>query len=490
MNFRTVFITIVSLSVIVAGFLAWRFFETAGQIHIENDASRTNFENISSLLPGQEREKLEGEDTGRINILLLGRAGEHYPGKNLTDTVMIASVDTETRKVGFLSLPRDLFVPIPGTDLSTKLNSLYQYGLARGDGADAILSSVEHVTGIDIPYFIILDFDGFEKIIDDLGGIKVYSERNLLDTRYPGKNYSYETFELSAGWHELDGATALKYARERHSDPEGDFGRAKRQQEIIKAAQEKAFSTTTYLNIVTLDRLLRTLGESIRTNLSIAEIASLAELGKTIDLHNASTVVVDAWKKESLLRVDHIEVGPVRAFILVPRTGNWNEIRDLASNIFDQETARKRRERIAEEQPRILFLSRPEHTVETGALSRTLSASFPGSLIRVGTSATLAKTGGNGIMDMTSLRKPYSLDELIRLLDAEKVSEIPKDVRETGPPKDSPDLVVVLGEDFFDRTISETTLGDSGGDATAAENGFSDFLEPQPKKEQGTRSKE
>jgi len=479
MNLRLLFSIIATLLLAILGFFTWRFFETAGRIHIENDASKTNFENISSLLPGKEREKLEGEDAGRINILLLGRAGEHYPGKNLTDTVIVASIDTKARKAGFLSLPRDLFAPIPNTGLSTKLNSLYQYGLSQEIGADAVVSSVEHITGIDIPYFISLDFDGFEKIIDDLGGVKIHSERDIRDTRYPGKNYSYETFELSAGWHELDGATALKYARERHSDPEGDFGRAKRQQALIKAAREKAFSASTYLNAVTLDRLLRTLGESIKTNLSVAEIASLAELGKTIDLHNASTAVVDAWKKESLLRVDHIQVGPIRAFILVPRTGNWSEIRDLAENIFDQETMRKRQEHIKEEQPDILLVSRPEHAAKASLLARTLAASFPDTDIRTGTSISLSKIRESGIMDMTSLQKPYTLDELLKLLDAKKVSTAPTDIRENGSAKDAADFVVVLGEDFFEQTLSETTLDEIQKGSVTEENSFSDFLEPQ-----------
>ncbi len=480
MNLRHIILIMAAALIAALAFFAWRFFETAERIHIENDTAGSGFENFSSLLPGKEREKLEGEDTGRINILLLGRAGERYPGKNLTDTVMIASIDTTAHKAGFLSLPRDLFVPIPGTELSTKLNSLYQHGLSRGDGTDTILSSVKHITGIDIPYFVILDFDGFEKIIDDLGGVRVFSERDIVDTRYPGKNYSYETFELPAGWHTLDGKTALKYARERHSDPEGDFGRAKRQQQIIKAAQEKAFSASTYLNIVTLDRLLTTLGESVRTNLSIAEFASLAELGKTIDLHNASTAVVDAWKKESLLRVDHIQVGPVRAFILVPRIGNWNEIRDLAENIFDQEAIRRQRERVAQERPDILLVSRPEHAAETHALSRTLAALFPDSLIRTGMSASLTKTRESAIMDTTSLAKPYALDALLKIVDAEKTDSAPEDIRTDNRMKTDPDLIVILGEEFFDRTISETTLEETEQEMGDADE-FSDFLEPLPK---------
>lgn len=457
----------------------WKFFTVSEKIHIENPSARGTYENLSSLLPGGERERLSGEDEGRLNILLLGRAGEKYPGKHLTDTVMLISIDTEKRRAGFLSLPRDLYAPIPGTNLYTKLNSLYQYGLSSGDGADIVLRAVEHMTGLDIPYFISLDFDGFERIIDDLGGVKIYSERDIRDTRYPGKNYSYETFELSAGWHELDGKTALKYARERHSDPEGDFGRAKRQQEIIKAAQEKAFSAETYLNIFTITRLLETLGDSVRTNLSIAEIASLAELGKTTDLRNASTVVVDAWRKESLLRVSHVEVAGARAFILVPRTGNWSEIREISAHIFDQEDIRKRTGQVALEAPSILVISRPEDASQAAAFARTIKGAL-GSGIEAdtATSPTLEKSVKNAIMDRTSLGKPYSLDSLLRTFGLEKsTASVPADVRNTKVSK--ADFIILYGESPADTPVSETTLDETDGDGVDIQDEFSDFLEPQ-----------
>jgi hypothetical protein len=114
--------------------------------------------------------------------------------------------------------------------------------------------TVTEITGLPIHYFVILDFDGFEKIIDTVGGVRINAERDFLDTRYPGKNYGYETFQLSKGWHSLDGATALKYVRERHADPEGDFGRAKRQQETIRAVRDKVFSVPTFLNPVMISR--------------------------------------------------------------------------------------------------------------------------------------------------------------------------------------------------------------------------------------------
>lgn len=477
---KRILVTVSVLFVALAALLGWKFFTVSERIHIENPSAKGTYENLSSILPGQGRERLFGEGDGRINILLLGRAGEKYPGKHLTDTVMLASIDTEGHRAGFLSLPRDLYAPIPDTNLYTKLNSLYQYGLSSGDDADIVRRAVEHMTGVDIPYFISIDFDGFERVIDDLGGVKIFSARDIRDTRYPGKNYSYETFELSAGWHELDGKTALKYARERHSDPEGDFGRAKRQQEIIKAAQEKAFSAETYLNVFTITRLLETLGDSVRTNLSLAEIASLAELGKTTDLRNASTVVIDAWRKESLLRVSHIEIeGGIRSFILVPRTGNWNEIRSIAGSLFDQEDMRKRAEAVAMEEPTILVVSRPEDAREAVAFVRTVKGTLGNNTAAYNTtSLALEKSGKSAIIDRTSTGKPYSLDSLLRAFDLERSSVgLPRDIKESEVSK--ADFVILYEKNPSDTPVSEITLDEANQSGTAKEDEFSDFLEPR-----------
>ncbi len=464
-------------------FIGWKIVSTGEEIHIENPSAKNTFENITSILPGNERETLSGEENKRVNILLLGRAGEKYPGKHLTDTVILVSIDTEGHRAGFLSLPRDLYTPIPGTDLYTKLNSLYQYGLSEGSQGEIVRQAVEDITGVDIPYFISLDFDGFERVIDDLGGIKIYSERDIFDTRYPGKNYSYETFELSKGWHELDGKTALKYARERHSDPEGDFGRAKRQQEIIKAAQEKAFSTQTYLNAFTLSRLLDTLGDSVRTNLSIAEIASLGELAKTTDLRNASTAIIDAWKKESLLRVSHIQVGEARAFILVPRTGNWNEIREVARNIFDQTDLQKRKAAIAEEAPTIRIITTSKHFADAKKFSRAIQSSLDiETPLSVEILPTLEKSDKNAIIDHTDTKKPYALDTLIKSFDLEK---LPRESMPEAPrsrKNQEADFTIVFRDNATETPLSEMTQGEKDDTIVKPEEEFSDFLAPQKKK--------
>ncbi len=473
-SIRYLIAAVIAVPTVALLFLGIRVLRTAEKIHVDNASSSGAFGNLASVLPGGKREPLKGEENGRVNILLLGRAGKNYPGQNLTDTIMLASIDTREHRAAFLSIPRDLFVPIPGSGLYTKLNSVYQYGLNQGDGADSVIGAVEELTGQDIPYYAALDFDGFEKVIDDIGGIRVESARDILDTRYPGKNYSYETFELSAGWHTLDGATALKYARERHDDPEGDFGRAKRQQQIIKAFQEKALSIRTYLDVFTANRLLDTLGDSVRTNLTMSQIGSLIEIGKTTDLRNASTAVVDAWKKESLLRVSHMDMNGIRAFILVPRTGNWNEIRDLASNIFDKQELDRKRGGMEQEKASILILSRPEEASVASRFAAALNDAVPAEDIRVSTENTIRMSPKSAVFDRTNLGKPFTLDSLLGTFSLERTADMPTLPAGT---KDA-DFVIVIGNDVKEHPLPEASLGSDSSDA-AGDDPFSEYFTPQ-----------
>lgn len=423
-----------------------------------------------------EHSLLRGEAEGRINVLLLGRAGEHYPGKNLTDTVIIMSIDTTTKKVALLSLPRDLFVPIVGSDYNTKLNSLYQYGLSQNEGVTPLEQTIEHITGAPLHYFITLDFDGFEKIVDTLGGISLEVTRDLYDPRYPGKNYSYETFEIKKGWQTLDGATALKYVRERHSDPEGDFGRAKRQQQVIQALKNKAFSLGTLTNIVAINRLIDTLGESIKTDIAVEDMARFLELIQTLDTQNVTATVIDAWKKESLLRVSHIDVGGVTAFILVPRVGNWSELKEASNNIFHRDEQEKRKQAITAEQPtlRLYFSVADREAAEKMAtlirdelgfshVSTLPSPPFP---IRPKESIIVRQVG---------LQKPFSLDELLKRFSLRDATVLPFSSSQI---KES-DFTIVIGGD-----LAETFSLPLGNEVQAREDDttFSEPLPPQPKK--------
>jgi LCP family protein required for cell wall assembly len=419
---------------------------------------------------------LDGEKNGRVNILLLGRAGEKYPGRNLTDTVMLLSLDTTKKQVGLLSLPRDLFAPIPGTGLSTKLNSLYQIGLNEEVGTEILRKSVAEITGQPIHYYAMIDFDGFERMIDALGGIQVEVLRDIYDPRYPGKNYSYETFELKKGWQKLDGKTALKYARERHDDPEGDFGRTKRQQQIMQAVRDRAWSLPTFLNPFALSGFLESLGESVTTDIPPERLGRFIELARSLDTKNVSTIVIDAWKKESLLRVSHIESGGVRAFILVPRSGTWAEIHDAAEHLFEEHERGAKAAAMKRESAKILVLTAPRYRANAEALVADIRETFPVASVKLQSDGGLDGVSEAAmIQDKSGVRAPYTLDTLIA-----RYGLAVGDIRGAAAlTRDDIDLVILYNQ----SGPSLPTL-----DAADAALGETDFQEPlAPQKNPYTR---
>lgn len=427
-------------------FFLFKFNQVSRNITIENYQNPPTLKDsalsiISSLT--QEKKELKRDENGRINILLLGIAGKGKPGGNLTDTIMIMSVDTKTNKIAFLSLPRDLYTKIPETSHQTKINSIYQYGINRDEGITPLLETVENITDSPIHYFIVLNFDGFTKIINDIGGITITNERDIYDPRYPGPNYSYELFELKKGVHEINGETALKYARQRHGDPEGDFGRAKRQQQVIQATKNKMFSAKTYLNIFTINRILNTLGDNIKTNIQVEELENFLELAKKSDTQNITNAVVDAWKKDSLLRVSHIYYDNIRAFVLIPRIGNYSEIQELSKNIFNLNKIQQRKVNIQKEKASVAIINQSDEN----DLAKKIQELLEGfeitetSIIKSENyTSTIAQTK---IVSVNQQQKLFSLDEIIK-----KVPAVLSNENVMLKNKEDYDFILFIGNDL------------------------------------------
>lgn len=422
-------------------YLIWKTYSVSKKVSL-NPQQHSFSSDVKSVVASfsENHKPLNGESEGRINILLLGAAGEKKPGKNLTDTIMVMSIDTKSNKVGFLSLPRDLYVPIPNTKSFTKINGIYQYGLANNQGSDLIKQTVEQVTGIPIHYFVVADFDGFTKIIDDIGGINVMVQRDIYDARYPGPNYSYETFEIKKGLHKLDGATALKYVRERHDDPEGDFGRAKRQQQVLQSVKNKIFSMQTLFNVIAINNMLNTVGDNIKTDISFDDLNGFLELSKKLDTQNISNVVVDAWKKDSLLKVSHVMLGNARAFILIPRVGNYSAIHDEAANLFDHDAIAKRKKEIENEKASIAIINESGDTSLLPKIKSVLSESLSLSNIVSQTNSRMMREK-TVVIDNTDGKKIYTLDELLKKLPAIRASETTNT---------KADFTIIIGSDLRD----------------------------------------
>lgn len=470
---KKVFISISCVILFWCGYFSWKLYHisraiqtTSAQASVNEPSTLANISSIAAALISNKHTPLKGEDSGRINILLLGKAGEHHSGRDLTDTVMIMSIDTRTKKIALLSLPRDLYVQIPDTHTFTKLNAIYQHGLAQDKGLETIEATIENITKLPISYSFVIDFDGFEKVINALGGVNVEVLRDIYDPRYPGPNFSYETFEIKKGWQVLDGATALKYVRERHNDPDGDFGRAKRQQQVIQAVKSKAFSLKTFVDAFALNDLLTILGDNIKTSITSDEIGSFIALSKQVDTNNITNVVVDAWKPESLLKVSHVMVGPTRMFTLVPRVGNYSEIQDVAANLFDINALKRRAESIATEEASITLINQSSNPQLATRVRKILQDSLGFSQVHIGSTKEIASLNtstetsqdASFIIDTTFRQKPFSLDELLKKL---PITLKQDDTITTPDNTPASDFVMILGDKLNnDLNFEEDSIDD------------------------------
>ncbi len=435
--------------------LAFKFYSTSKKV-IDSNQSASFVESLKDIA-SSDRKALRGEQYDRINILLVGIAGKNYPGANLTDSIIVASINPKTYQTALLSIPRDLYVQIPDTNSYTKINALYaraQDKDASGkSGIENLKSAIADITGQPIDYYIALDFDGFKQIINELDGIKVQVPKDLHDERYPGPNYSYQTFDIKQGLQTVDGDIALKFARTRH-DEDGDFGRAYRQQLILESARSKAFSLETILNIPQLSNLLDTLGEHLRTDIQLSELNSFVDLIKKIDTHTTTNKVLDAGKPDSVMAVSHVYLGGVRAFILIPRTGRYDEIQDISKNIFDLELINRKKAAIKLENTSIAIVNESGVKGFDGKLKNLLDkfdyhTEFGQPKPKETSRRYVSKSASDTtVYDLTGGLKPFSLEDLSKKLGA-KISIYPPDT--ISSQCKSADFCLVAGSDISDK---------------------------------------
>jgi len=226
-------------------------------------------------------------DPARINILLLGldaREAERGPWR--TDTMILISIDPAARAAGLLSIPRDLWVSIPGYAVDGKINTAHFIGDVQGypGGGPALArATVERTFDLPVPYYVRLNFSAFERFIDLIGGVDIYVEQPIDDPAYPDESYGFEPLHIDAGWQHMDGRLALKYARTRHSAM-GDFDRIRRQQQVIQAVRDAIVRSDRLPGLIAqIGPVLDALGDSVQTNLTLGQLAQLARLGAQID---------------------------------------------------------------------------------------------------------------------------------------------------------------------------------------------------------------
>ncbi len=278
---------------------------------------------------------LKGEERGRVNILLLGMTGVPHPAPYLTDTIILLSVKPNEYALALLSLPRDLLVQVPGQKTYTKINSLYNM---NGRDPAFIRQKAEEITGQRIDYFAALDISAVETIVDELGGLNVLVPEEVSDPRFPADNGGTETFFVQKGWRWFDGRTVQRYLRTRHSEG-GDFARMRQQQAVLEALRKKVFGLRLPYDIPAMLSLYRALASRIQTDIDEQAMKRLYDIAKTIRYDKVTHRVVDGDPNDqnSLLKSKTFTLGGEPAFVLVPKTGDFDyySIREVVESIFN-----------------------------------------------------------------------------------------------------------------------------------------------------------
>lgn len=274
--------------------------------------------------PGEPIPTWEGKE--RVNILVMGidaRPGEAGPWR--TDTMIVLTVDPLTKSAGMLSIPRDLWVPIPGygegrINTANYLGDAYDY---PGGGPALAARTVQYNLGVPIHHYVRVDFSAFVELVDLIGGIDIYVPEEIKDPFYPDSNYGYDPLYIPAGWVHMDGELALKYARTRHSG-RGDFDRAARQQQVLLAVLDKV----TRLNLLPqllpqVPKIWETVRNSVvmDPNLTLDKVVRLAHLATQIPKENLRSAVIDETCTEMWTTPDGQQV-------LVPVRDRMREVRD------------------------------------------------------------------------------------------------------------------------------------------------------------------
>lgn len=266
-------------------------------------------------------------EENRIDILLLGIRGKGDPlaGEYLTDTMMVLSIKTDEGKAAMLSVPRDLFVRIPGWGKMEKINAAYAYGLAlHRDGLRTATLAVERVVGVDIDYTVAVNFSAFTALIDMVGGVDVYVPREFVEASQWGF-----AFRVPQGMNHMDGNTALYYARSRYAT--SDFDRARRQQDILIALEDKIMDLGVLANPIKLGKMLDALSAGVDTDIDFISLLGLVKYADQIDRSTLTRMVLDDSPNGFL-----VSGYANSAYVLYPKEGieNYSNIKEQFRNIF------------------------------------------------------------------------------------------------------------------------------------------------------------
>lgn len=459
-------ISLAAMAVIVPmlfSFLSARLIDAAAKLNpMRPEEKKLSFIDQVRHLVGNSERRLRGEERDRVNILVLGEGGEGHDGPHLTDTILLFALEPSTKRVGVLSLPRDLWVPLPDIGQG-KINSANAMAEKRrpGSGGDYARRTISELIGRPIDYYVRVDFSAFKTLIDDVGGVTVNVERAFTDFAYPTDDALFKKVSFDKGWQTMNGETALEFVRSRHgNNNEGsDFARSARQQKVLLALKEKVVSFDTLLNPSRVAGILETLQSHVITDMELWEVVKLAKIMKQVEPARLVRHVLDD-RPEGPLYASTMRVSDGDTFVLLPRRDDWSDVRRIARDILDESVATVDQPPPAPKPARVEIRN---GTIQPGLAKKTqdLLAKVGYDVVQIGNtkSQNQEKTV---IYDLTNGGRPDALQTLQNLLNAEVALTLPgylasgltpssltlsNEGQESGG--DGVDFLVVLGKNYL-----------------------------------------
>lgn len=329
MNLKIKILIIFVLLAILSSFylIGAKFFGMAKTIYEFEDMSKAEIANQFKQIVLNDYVNLKTNRDGKTNILILGIAGPGHNGENLTDTIIILTISQDRRKITLNSVPRDLYVESPDKQYWEKINSLYaRSGSSEPrEGIRALAEKISEIAGFEINYYLLMDFEGFKKLVDEVGGVDYVLEEDISDPAFPDNNFGYDPLFLKAGDYHLNGDLALKISRSRHNI-KGDLSRIARQHQIIKALKEKIEQKKIWNDFFAVNNILNIISQNIKTDITLPEMQKLNTIAKNIQEIKSkipSANMDGDYTDTALLKTAKIN----DADVLLPKDPSYEELR-------------------------------------------------------------------------------------------------------------------------------------------------------------------
>lgn len=283
-----------------------------------------------------------------INILFLGVAGDGSRGALLTDTIFVVHLNTTKKQVAIISIPRDLWVKNKSDNSYLKINNLYALenphnNFAKAKKYNLIKEKISEILNRKIDYVVIFDLVGFGKLVDLVGGVTIWLEKDVIDPNLVNPYNPKEIFKLEAGWRNLDGKLAIKFVRSRY-DPEGDFYRIKHQQQLLANLKDKLTKLSANWNLLDWLKIWQSLEGHFITDLNLETALEFFKVFKNTKSEEIIYLSFTTREPDKLLTSTSYqgidpETGEQKAFYaLIPKAGfeNYQEIQNYINEKLKQ----------------------------------------------------------------------------------------------------------------------------------------------------------